>query len=36
VNFKETGWQDVERVYVGQVRDNWQAVVETVMNLRVQ
>jgi hypothetical protein len=32
---RETGWEDVDWMPPAQVRDQWRAVVNTVMNLRV-
>jgi hypothetical protein len=32
--FKEIGWRVVECIHVTQDKDQWRAVVETVMNLR--
>jgi hypothetical protein len=32
---KEIGWGDMGCVYLAQDRDQWRAVVNTVMNLRV-
>jgi hypothetical protein len=34
-DLRETGWEGVEWIYVTQVRERWQAVVITVMKLRV-
>jgi hypothetical protein len=31
-----TGWEGVDWMHMAQVRDQWWAVVNTVMNLRVQ
>jgi hypothetical protein len=33
--FKEIGWEDVEWIHLAEDRDQWQADVNTVMNLRV-
>jgi hypothetical protein len=32
---REMGWEGVEWIHLAQDRDQWQAVVNTVMNLRV-
>jgi hypothetical protein len=32
---KEAGYEDVNWIYVGQDRNQWQSVVNTVMKLRV-
>jgi len=32
---REIGWQDVDWMHLYQDRDRWQALVNTVMNLRV-
>jgi hypothetical protein len=34
-DLRETWWEDVEWMHLAQYRDNWWAVVNTVMNLRV-
>jgi hypothetical protein len=35
VDLKEIGWENVDWIHVAQNRDQWQAVVSTVMNLWV-
>jgi hypothetical protein len=35
VDLREIGWGSVEWIQLAQDRDRWQAVVNTVMNLRV-
>jgi hypothetical protein len=35
VDIKEMGWEGVDWIHLAQDRDQWQAVVNTVMNLRV-
>jgi hypothetical protein len=35
IDVGETGWEGVDWIHVAQVRDQWWAVVNTVMNLRV-
>jgi hypothetical protein len=35
VDIWETGWEGVDWTHLAQDRDKWQAVVNTVMNLRV-
>jgi len=35
MDIKETGWECVDWIHVAQDRDQWRAVVNTVMNLRV-
>jgi hypothetical protein len=32
----EIGWEGVDWIFVAQDKDQWRAVVNTVMNLRVQ
>jgi len=32
---REIGWKDVDWIHVVQDRDQWRAVVNTIMNLRV-
>jgi len=32
---RETGWEDVDWMHLAQNRDQWRALVNTVMNLRV-
>jgi hypothetical protein len=34
-DLKEIGWEGVDWILLAQNRDQWQAVVNTVMNLRV-
>jgi len=34
VDLKETGWEGVEWIHLAQERNQWRAVVNTVMNLR--
>jgi hypothetical protein len=34
-DLRETGWGDVEWIHLAQDRDQWQALVNTVMNLQV-
>jgi hypothetical protein len=36
MGFGETGWEGVEWIHVAQTRDQWWALVITVMNLRVR
>jgi hypothetical protein len=35
IDLKETGWDGMDWIYLGQDRDQWRALVNTVMNLRV-
>jgi hypothetical protein len=35
MDLKETGWEDADWIHVVQYRDQWRAVVNTVMNLRI-
>jgi hypothetical protein len=35
MNLRETGWDDMNWIDLAQDRDQWRAVVKTVMNLRV-
>jgi hypothetical protein len=35
MDLRETGWEDVDWIHLAQDRDQWWAVVNTVMNLRV-
>jgi hypothetical protein len=35
VDIRERGWDSVDWIRVAQTRDQWRAVVNTVMNLRV-
>jgi hypothetical protein len=34
-DLRETGWEDVDLIYLAQDRDQWQMLVNTVMNLGV-
>jgi hypothetical protein len=34
-NLREIGWKGVDWIHLAQDRDQWQALVNTVMNLRV-
>jgi hypothetical protein len=34
MDFRETGWGDVEWIHVAQDRDRWRAVLNAVMNSR--
>jgi hypothetical protein len=34
-DLKETGWECMDWIHLAQDRDQWRAVVNTVMNLRV-
>jgi hypothetical protein len=36
MDLREIGWDGVHWIYVVQDRDQWRALVNTVMNLRVQ
>jgi hypothetical protein len=35
INLKETGWGGMDWIHLAQDRDQWWALVNTVMNLRV-
>jgi hypothetical protein len=35
MDIKETGWNSMDWINLARYRDKWQAVVKTVMNLRV-
>jgi hypothetical protein len=35
MNLEEIGWEDVDWIQLAQDRDQWWALVNTVMNLRV-
>jgi hypothetical protein len=35
INLRETGWEDVNWILLDQNRDQWRALVNTVMKLRV-
>jgi hypothetical protein len=35
VDLRERGWDGVDRIYLAQDRDQWRALVNTVMNFRV-
>jgi hypothetical protein len=35
IDLREVGWEDVDWIHLAQDRDQWRAVVNTVMNLRV-
>jgi hypothetical protein len=35
MDIREIGWEDVDWIHLAQDRDQWWAVVNTVMNLRV-
>jgi hypothetical protein len=35
MDFRETGWRDMDWIYLAQGSDQWRALVNTVMNLRV-
>jgi hypothetical protein len=35
MDLKELGWEVVDCIQLGEARDQWRAVVNTVMNLRV-
>jgi hypothetical protein len=35
MDFGESGWEDVDWIHLGQDRDQWQALVNTAMNLQV-
>jgi hypothetical protein len=36
LDLRETGWDGMDSIGVAQGMDNWRALVNTVMNLRVQ
>jgi hypothetical protein len=36
MDFREMGWENMEWIHLSQERDMWRAVVNAVMNLRVQ
>jgi hypothetical protein len=35
MNFKETGWEGVKCIHLAQDRDQWRALANPVMNLRI-
>jgi hypothetical protein len=35
MDLRETGWDGMDWIYLAQNRDQWRALVNTVMNLRV-
>jgi hypothetical protein len=35
MNLRDKGWKGVEWIHLAQDRDQWRAVVSTVMNLRI-
>jgi hypothetical protein len=35
MDLREIGWDDMDRIDVAQDRDQWRALVNTVMNLRI-
>jgi hypothetical protein len=35
MDLRDIGWDGMDLIYLAQVRDQWRAVVKTVMNLRV-
>jgi hypothetical protein len=35
MDLREIGWEGVDWMHLTQVRDQWRAVVNTVMNIRV-
>jgi len=35
MDLREIGWKDVDLIRLTQDKDQWQAVVKTVMNLRI-
>jgi hypothetical protein len=35
MDLREIGWDDIDWIYVAQVKDKWRVLVNTVMNLRV-
>jgi hypothetical protein len=35
MDLRETGWECVDRIHVAQDRDQWQALVNTIINLWV-
>jgi hypothetical protein len=36
IDVREIGWEGVDRMHLAEDRDQWRALVNTVMNLRVQ
>jgi hypothetical protein len=34
-NLREIGWSDIDYIHLAQDRDQWRALVDMVMNLRV-
>jgi hypothetical protein len=35
MDLREIGWGDMDRIHLAQDREEWRALVNTVMNLRV-
>jgi hypothetical protein len=35
MDFREIAWEDLYWIHVAQVRDQWRALMNTIMNLRV-